>query len=197
MASRKRDYSRKKKVRPHNPLCIIVAEDSVTGAVSYLRAFKTVSNSNFTFKNIDQTDPKKLVESTKNYLKNKKKGFGDTAGDTLWVVCDVDQNNNSQLGEVATLCQGYGYSLIVSNPCFELWELYHQQSCHNRPFQNSQECKSAGKNFSLELTQKNVQYAIEHAKKIDCEQGYPTFPTCQGSHMYKLVEFLLKQQKKN
>jgi len=48
--------------------------------------------------------------------------------DELWMVIDLDQWQDRELGTVAAQCVQKNYQLAVSNPCFELWLLLHFKS---------------------------------------------------------------------
>ncbi len=48
--------------------------------------------------------------------------------DELWLVIDKDRWPEGALSDILTQCSQKKYSLIVSNPCFEIWLLLHRAS---------------------------------------------------------------------
>lgn len=73
--------------------------------------------------------PHHLIQAVEKYKTTK--GVKIKPTDHVFIVCDRDpQNqNNKQISDVATLCKTKGYSLALSNPCFEAWlTLYHKCS---------------------------------------------------------------------
>jgi hypothetical protein len=92
-------------------------------------------------------------------------------------------------------CDQQGFQHAVSDPCFEIWVLYHQDAKSlPKVFKDSDTCKKAGETFlkdcggydKLVSDKENIKQAIENAKTASSES--------QGTHFYKLIEHLLPQQ---
>lgn len=66
-------------------------------------------------------DPEALVR----YAAEKRARAADDF-DEVWCVTDVDEYD---LEPAVRLAQDEGISLAVSNPCFELWLIYHHDDC--------------------------------------------------------------------
>ena len=47
------------------------------------------------------------------------------AGDLAFVVCDTDFHKEDQIQEARTLAEQNNITLLLSNPCFEIWLLLH------------------------------------------------------------------------
>jgi len=59
----------------------------------------------------------------------RENGLSPEDSDTLWCVIDVDKWPQAAINDLATFCKDHlCTSLIVSNPCFEVWLLYHKLS---------------------------------------------------------------------
>ena len=61
--------------------------------------------------------------------------LADGGCDEAWAVCDVD-DYASQLDEVTRLADRVRVGLALSNPCFEVWLIFHHGAC-GRYFENA------------------------------------------------------------
>ena len=68
-----------------------------------------------------KSSPAHVLERLDAYVKEFV--IGD--GDELWLAIDVDRWEKRMLAEVTREAVQKGFSLAVSNPCFELWLLLH------------------------------------------------------------------------
>lgn len=68
-------------------------------------------------------DPSKALRKCKNRLLCARKDY-----DGAVIVVDVDQH--AALDAVLTECRSSGITAIVTNPCFELWLLWHSEDHH-------------------------------------------------------------------
>ena len=122
------------------------------------------------------------------------------ADDERWLVADVDRQRGQFLGEVTRAAQESGYSLALSNPCFELWLLLHFQDadfsdadCHAvierlRPYTDGHNKAK----IKLDVyTLDKIREAAGRARVLSGEREtrWPHFP---GTHLFKLVERLLQ-----
>lgn len=123
------------------------------------------------------------------------------ADDELWFVIDVDHHDGDTLHEVTSNVADMGGSCAVSNPCFELWLL-----CHLDEHPHDLSCKELGARIRANergVYQKNrlntaffrehVQTAIDCARLHDVAPEAP-WPNARGTHVYKLVERLVRFQ---
>lgn len=69
--------------------------------------------------------PKKVLERAQSYI--DEIGLSEKDNDSLWFVIDVDKWPRSQIEELAGYCNQYkNWNIVISNPCFEIWLLYHK-----------------------------------------------------------------------
>ncbi|MUH97358.1 hypothetical protein GNP63_12505 [Aliivibrio fischeri] len=73
---------------------------------------------------IGSSSPERVLEYAENYIEKIESEF-DKSDDELCIVVDKDNWGDRMLSSVKTLCNQKNYSLIVTNPCFELWLLLH------------------------------------------------------------------------
>ena len=126
--------------------------------------------------------------------------FDFDKNDERWLVLDVDRQREQFLDEVTQVARESGYSLAISNPCFELWLLLHFQdadpadiSCaavteRLRPYVSGYSKAKLKLGF---YTIDRIREAVARAKAGKGQQGtrWPDFP---GTHVYKVVEKLLR-----
>jgi hypothetical protein len=139
-------------------------------------------------------------------LDNYKKEYDAQAGDSFWIVIDIDHWPKKALANVAKLSHQKGYGFAASNSCFELWLLLHfadvprnwiQQGCTSKNLRDKLAERFGGYNKKIKpawFDESKIQTAIARAKKLD---KIPTdrWPQTLGTHVYKLVEAMY--QKKN
>lgn len=107
---------RQRRERPHG---LVVTEGKVT-EIQYLEQLRQVlprTAATFTACG-DGTDPLRVV---KRAVKER------TRRDYDWVVCLVDCDEHATLEEAFALARREGVEVLVSNPCFEVWLLWHQE----------------------------------------------------------------------
>jgi len=73
------------------------------------------------------SSPRKVLERVNDYINENQLCPED--GDSLWCVIDVDRWPQEQIEELRFLCAQKGNRhLVLSNPCIEIWLLYHTQT---------------------------------------------------------------------
>ncbi len=71
------------------------------------------------------SSPKKVLERVQAYIGENQLSAED--GDSLWCVIDVDRWPQEQIEELHAFCAQKGnWHLVISNPCIEIWLLYHK-----------------------------------------------------------------------
>ena len=71
-----------------------------------------------------KSSPKKVLERVQAYIEEHQLSAED--GDSLWCVIDVDRWPQEQIEELHRFCeQKENWHLVMSNPCIEIWLLYH------------------------------------------------------------------------
>ena len=128
-----------------------------------------------------------------------KERYDLTEDDMLWLVSDVDRWGDKKLSSVCSQARQRGYNLAISNPCFEVWLTLHfedinteDRTCDNfkarlRTILGSYN----GSNLNISAYKPNTKDAVNRAKNLhpSSQQDWP--PTL-GTHVYRLVEILLK-----
>lgn len=72
------------------------------------------------------SSPSKVLEKVKAYISKNQLSAED--GDSLWCVIDVDRWPQEQIEELHAFCsQKQNRHLVISNPCIEIWLLYHKR----------------------------------------------------------------------
>ena len=72
------------------------------------------------------SSPSKVLEKVKAYISKNQLSAED--GDSLWCVIDVDRWPQEQIEELHAFCsQKKNRHLVISNPCIEIWLLYHKR----------------------------------------------------------------------
>lgn len=131
--------------------------------------------------------------------------------DELWMIIDRDSWNN--IPEISALCKSEGnFNLALSNPCFEFWILLHLKKIEDFTeaelidiYNNHKNGKkthlkrllhdtiAGGYNESKPKPERyltHIDLAISRAKDLD--DPAEDYPTKLGSHVYKLVEKIIK-----
>lgn len=119
--------------------------------------------------------------------------------DTLWLVLDVDHWKDKKLSSICRQAKQKRYRLAISNPCFEVWLCLHFDDLDP----NDITCKDFEKRLRLILGSYNksnletasyiehIPDAIKRAKQLH-PQPNQNWPPTPGSHVYRVVEVLLK-----
>lgn len=72
----------------------------------------------------DDANPEKRLHALLNYLEHTNKDY-QALGDYVCLVCGRDNRSFRQYDQVYSECNGNGINFICSNPCFQLWLLFH------------------------------------------------------------------------
>ena len=71
------------------------------------------------------SSPRKVLEKVEAYVNENQLCAED--GDSMWCVIDVDRWPQDQIAELYAFCsQHENWHLVMSNPCIEIWLLYHK-----------------------------------------------------------------------
>ena len=144
-------------------------------------------------------DGKSSPEYVLERLDTFKERYDLTEDDMLWLVSDVDRWGDKKLSSVCSQARQRSYNLAISNPCFEVWLTLHfedintqDRTCDNfkarlRIILGSYN----GSNLDISAYKPHTQDAVNRAKNLhpSSQQDWP--PTL-GTHVYRLVEILLK-----
>jgi hypothetical protein len=123
--------------------------------------------------------------------------------DVLWFVLDVDLWKREHIQELITACENDNtWHIAISNPCFEIWLLYHilenlEEIEGN--FKNELHLKSQNKglkSYNPRLFCPLIETALQNAKNNDTTATHD-FPILRQTKVYLLAEQLLEKLGKN
>lgn len=178
---------------PQRPLVYIATEAERTEPEYFDALFRS---GKYRLVHVYDSDPKRAVEALTHQLRID----GKREQDSYWVVLDTDGRPAELFDQVAALCHSRGYKLIVSNVCFELWLLMHQENPSTAPAANCADYEPRlrasvdgykGKNdYDQAALLDKVDIAIANARRRDTSPDAP-WPRQEGvTRVYRLVEYL-------
>ncbi|WP_328612882.1 RloB family protein [Amycolatopsis sp. NBC_00355] len=133
-------------------------------------------------------DPMRVVKRAA-LLSNEGRSIGKRDGyDSVWCVIDVD--DHAGLPNAIIEAKALGFSVSISNPCFEIWLLWHFIDCTR--YMTREDLKAAlkkrgheGKSVSASFPFASVKNAINRASGATVDM-----PDNPGSGVWRLVEVL-------
>ena len=144
--------------------------------------------------------PSKVLARVAEYISTNQ--LDADYGDSLWCVIDKDKWPQDQIEELHSFCnQKDNWHLVISNPCIEIWLLYHKlDDLTNLNMATAQDAKRA-----LDGIEKGGYYyikylplmlhAIENASKADTNPvGY--MPEHLQTKVYQLGKALYERMGK-
>ncbi|EXJ15725.1 RloB family protein [Imhoffiella purpurea] len=140
--------------------------------------------------------------SAPEYVLERLRRFQDEyqldEGDSLWLMLDVDRWGSDKLAAVAREAKSVGFGLAVSNPCFEVWLLYHftadipaTDRCGDIE-QALRQATGSGYNKSRlqpECFAPHLSAALERSEAAD-PSPRGRWPKDPGSHVYRVIREL-------
>lgn len=73
------------------------------------------------------SSPRKVLEKVQTYIDENQ--LSPENGNSLWCVIDVDRWPQEQIEKLHAFCtQKENWHLVISNPCIEIWLLYHKMA---------------------------------------------------------------------
>jgi hypothetical protein len=217
MPRERSELFRESNSKPKEKIIILAYEGSITESQYFERLKADVRFNDDLIHLISLKRKRKDGESAplhvfKKLKKEAKDEFNLDKSDELWMIIDRDQWNN--IAEIADLCKAEGnFYLALSNPCFEFWLLLHIKDLsefkeqelidifENKKVSNTKtflkrllgELLDGGYNESIPKPERFFPYidlAITRARNLDVLNE--EYPTKLGSHVYKLVEKIIK-----
>ena len=154
--------------------------------------------------NVIGSQPKKLIERAKSFIKNPPKDLPITpsADDRYRFVLDVDDHDVDEFFELKIYCEKMvDAHLFISNINFEVWLFFHLEEQEDLKSLTSSQMKTElGKKHTQSkiknypqgyLTPERINKAIERAEKADLnKEDY--FPVEKSSKVYLLMKELLE-----
>ncbi|WP_254173030.1 RloB family protein [Planktothrix pseudagardhii] len=143
----------------------------------------------------DKSAPKYVLERLDSF----KQKYDLTSDDSLWLMFDIDRWGEKNISEICRQARQKQYRLAISNPCFEVWLYLHFNDLDSTFIK----CKDYEKklrthlgsyqksNLNLDVYKNHIQEAVQRAKTLhpSPQQDWPPTP---GSHVYRVVEIILK-----
>jgi hypothetical protein len=142
------------------------------------------------------------TKSSPKWLLDKAMGYVEENGlleeDELWFVLDVDRWEREQIQELADYCKGYSnWNIAISNPCFEVWLLFHKKSELDFPNditpkelkQKLAEIETGGYHKLHYI--KLIEEAIGNAERADVNSTH-FLPIPNTTKVYRLAQALKK-----
>ncbi|MBK7985968.1 MAG: RloB domain-containing protein [Ignavibacteria bacterium] len=169
--------------------------------VNYFIPFEFISSRIKVVINNDTNNEQQKNRSANKWLLDqyakKPKTIDKAVGDSVWFVIDVDKK---KWIEIDNFHKGFrneqNTHVIISNPCLEIWLLYHCQD-ENIPKSSCQALKNTlqeitnGKNHPLDLLPR-INDAEQLAKEYDPNPNhfFPNPDSACYSKVYRLIEHI-------
>ncbi|MDZ4556632.1 RloB family protein [Bacillus cereus] len=201
----------KRKIRDHK--LIVVATEGADTEKLYLELFDISRVKIIPIPNREnKSAPQHIISNLNEFIQNggfeeEKEKYEFIDEDEFWLMIDVDRwtRNNTIHNFVAVVreAKSKGFQLAISNPSIEMWLYLHFQDLkeedhnqNNKYFEEKLKDYLGGyskTNIPKDLYLDKVEDAIRRAKKLD-QNSVPSmrWPENPGSHVYKLVENILK-----
>ena len=122
--ARLRKPSRGKAKRPLKPRVIVVTEGEKTEP-QYIYEFLRIHGAANVHVEPTGFDPKGVVERAIALKRGANANRRDTSRTRVWAVFDRDDHDQKRFKEARWLAKKSGIGVAISNPCFELWAIYH------------------------------------------------------------------------
>ena len=141
------------------------------------------------------SSPSQVLKRVKEYI--DKYQLSAENGDSLWCVIDVDRWPMEQIEELHAFCeQQDNWHLVISNPCIEIWLLYHtRESLKGLRIKTSKDAKRVLDKIAKYYYFKYLPLmpdAIRNAKNADSNpEGY--MPKLLETKVYQLGEALYER----
>lgn len=196
----RRRFTRSENHRETRKLFTLAVEGRVTEPEYFKMLGEECTVRVYCLKNYHACAPLELLNRIKNHLDQQELHPGDEA----WVVLDKDQWPEKHLGALQEWAsQSERFGLSISNPCFELWLLWHfedpgkahtSSACRRRL---KQFLPHFDKSLPRNLFQRGqVQKAVARAKSRDQPPCHHT-PRTGVTTVYRLVERILANRNAN
>ncbi len=178
----------------------VLTEGEVTEQI-YLRAF-CGEHVNLEFGQTSGCVPLTLVQRARAELKANRRAHKDDRFDEIWCVFDRDDHPN--LKQSIREARDAGVRIAFSNPCFELWLVWHLENCTAHVERNVVQRRSRdlgiteGKHITREAIPKLVKgfsAAKQRAQELDSrrEQDGTEYGANPHSDVWRLVELLQQE----
>lgn len=129
MAYKKRTYYKHEEAKVRDYGLFVIACEGTKTEPSYFAPFNEIDRIKVRLleNKARKTAPSHILQRAKHYI--AEEGLNEEYGDSLWCVIDVDKWPTEVIKALGVFClQTPNCHIAVSNPCFEVWLLYHKLS---------------------------------------------------------------------
>lgn len=211
------DFFRISNSKPKEKIIVLAYEGNNTEAIYFETLKESARFNDDLIYLVSLRRPKNDTNSAPTHVFNKlkkeaKDEYNFDSADELWMIIDRDRWTN--IPDISNLCKSQGnFYLALSNPCFEFWILLHIKDLSEFNAQELESIYTNAKVSSRRTYLKNllgqilidgynesnpkpdrylphINLAIDRAKQLD--NPSEEFPTKLGSHVYRLVEKIIK-----
>jgi hypothetical protein len=185
---------RRRNVRPERPRILIVTEGELTEPQYFKGLAKTLRATGVEVCKLSVTglgeDPDRVVrEAADRSGRGTGRSVGEDAYEHVWCVIDVD--DHATLSRAMRRARALSIDMAVSNPCFEIWLLWHYKvhSSHVARSELRRKLRQHGiLDKSLPATFPYGSYAVAIDRATTCQSDDDPRPGRNpSSSVYKLV----------
>ncbi len=205
MPYKKRSYYKHEEAKARDYSLFVIACEGTKTEPSYFAPFDNFERIKVRILEHKQTEsaPSHVLAAAKKYM--TEEGLNAEDGDSLWCVIDVDKWPIDMIKELGSFCINTpGCHIAISNPCFEVWLLYHKLTdlkdidCSKSHSVKVALSKLTPGGFSATEYVKLMAQAIINAKAKDSQPGEQHyFPALKETKVYELGEALMERIGKN
>ena len=199
----KKEYTKKKRNtgnRVRKRIVLLSVEGENKTEKNYFKGFNNATT-RVVFTRGNETDPVRLAKRLVQEYKSL--GLDDELGDLAYCVVDgdVSKKQEKEIKKAETIVKKHG-NIIVSNPCFEVWFLFHYTDS-TRQYKSSREVVIALKEYIPDYEKNTADIysqlidklddAISNAKNLDdynkmMQRSLHNYDYQPSSEVYKIIE---------
>ena len=148
----------------------------------------------------NKSAPSHFLERLDKYI--QETGWREKDGDLVWFVLDVDRWERKEIEDLRIHCeQNKSWHIAVSNPCFEVWIIFHLLEILEDNGEEPKDLKTMIPNiirggFNTDNICPLIETATQNARKADGNSMHH-FPDRMKTKVYQLAEQMLELLGKN
>ncbi len=193
---------RRSKSKTENPIFLLVCEGEKTEP-QYFKQFQS-RDYNFKIKCVTsgRKDPVGILIYAESLI--KQMGLSEKKNDVVWCVFDKDRNTKTQICDAMSRCKSNFLTIAVSNPCFEIWYLWHFQdfSVCSTCIDTIEKVKThipkycKNENFN-DILSPLTTTALKRARHIEKNYGESYHPADSNpsSQIFRIIDFLQSKKR--
>jgi hypothetical protein len=193
-----RDYKKNLPFRDHSTFLIVAEGEREDAYFNYFNGKKQNFQVELVPRDLNASAPTHFINRFKKYKKEQR--WIASEKDKIWFVLDTDEWKRNQIEELISYCKkNNALNIAISNPCFEVWLLYHLledldeiDATKLKSELALQAQKKGIKGYHPTLFYPFFEKAILNAKQKDTNKEHP-FPNPKQTKVYQLAEQLLEK----